>query len=312
MSVAPLAFRGVLAFPLTAFDAAGDLDVAATEDHVAAQVEAGAGALFVACGTGEFASLSVDEVHRVVRIAVRRAAGRVPVVAGAGGGHAVARDFALAARDAGADGVLLLPPYLVEAPSSGLVAHVRHVVRDLGLPTVVYRRANARYDVTAARQLLDVPEVVGLKDGVGDVDRVGEIVRAVRSSGHPRAANWLFFNGIPTAEVAVADYRLVGVSLYSSAVHCFAPDLAHAFWRATEDGDDVTTDLLLEQFYRPLVALRDEVPGYAVALVKAATVRAGWPVGGVRAPLVDPTPEHLDRLDDVIARGRRALAGGAA
>jgi 5-dehydro-4-deoxyglucarate dehydratase len=56
-----------------------------------------------------------------------------------------------------------------------------------------------------------------------------------------------------------------------------------------------------------LVELRDKVPGYAVSLVKAAVVRSGLDVGGVRPPLVDPTPEHLAELDRIIAAGRAAL-----
>ena len=65
---------------------------------------------------------------------------------------------------------------------------------------------------------------------------------------------------------------------------------------------------LLADFYLPFAALRDEVPGYAVALVKAGARISGLPVGGVRAPLVDPTPEHLRRLEDMIAAGTATAA----
>ena len=83
------------------------------------------------------------------------------------------------------------------------------------------------------------PNVVGLKDGIGDVDLMTRIVTSVRGSGHPRAAEFLFLNGLPTAEVSARAYRAIGVRIYSSAVHCFAPNIAHTFHRALSTGDDV-------------------------------------------------------------------------
>lgn len=101
---------GLLSFPLTPFDDADkvDLDVFAT--HVEAQIAAGPSGLFVACGTGEFTALGLDEYRQVVATAVTQAAGRLPVFAGAGGGPRIAQEFAQAAQECGADGLLLLPP----------------------------------------------------------------------------------------------------------------------------------------------------------------------------------------------------------
>lgn len=98
-------------------------------------------------------------------------------------------------------------------------------------------------------------------------------------------------------------YQGIGVGLYSSAVFAFAPEIALAFHRALAEGDETLVATLLDEFYGPLVALRDEVPGYAVALVKAGVTLRGQDVGGVRAPLVDPTPEHVARLAKLIDHG---------
>ncbi|MFC7614148.1 dihydrodipicolinate synthase family protein [Actinokineospora soli] len=95
---------------------------------------------------------------------------------------------------------------------------------------------------------------------------------------------------------------------YSSAALCFVPDIATAFHRAYGEGDEETTRTLLAEFYLPFAELRDRVPGYAVALVKAGARLAGLAVGPTRPPLVDPTPEHVERLAEVVARGRAALA----
>ena len=301
--------HGLLSFPLTPFADDDTVDLAVYADHLTAQIEAGPAGLFVACGTGEFTALSMAEYRMVVRRAVKVAAGRLPVIAGIGGGPAIAREFACAAAECGADGALLLPPYLVESTPAGLLRHIRYVAEPARLPITVYQRANAVLDPETAVALLDIPTVVGIKDGRGDVDAMLRLVTAVRTSGHPRAEEFGFLNGLPTAELSAQAYRAIGVEGYSSAVLCFAPDIAGAFYRAFADGDDAATRTLLARFYLPFAALRAQVPGYAVSLVKAGARLAGLPMGGVRPPLVDPSPDHVERLAAIIADGREALAG---
>lgn len=298
---------GLLAFPLTPFTDSLELDVAAFGDQVEAHLAAGAGTLFVACGTGEFGALSPDEVRALLRRALDVVAGRVPVFVGAGGGPALARAGVALAEAEGAAGVLLLPPYLVSGPQAGLLDHVRYAVSGGSVPVIVYHRAPGVFRAATAAALLDLPSVIGLKDGFGDVDLMTRIVTAVRGSGHPRAADFVFCNGLPTAEVAARAYRSIGVPLYSSAVHCFAPEIAHAFHRALAAGAETTVDALLRGFYLPLVALRDETPGFAVALVKAGARLRGDKVGGVRPPLVDPTPDQVDRLAGIMEAGYEVL-----
>ena len=297
---------GLLSFPLTPFDAGDRVDLGVLVEHLNRQLEAGPAALFVACGTGEFTALTPEEYAEVVRTAVKVTAGRIPVYAGAGGGPGVARQYVQRAHESGADGVLLLPPYLVSSTPAGLLRHIRYVVQDSPLPVVVYQRANAVLDPATAVELLDVPAVTGIKDGIGNVDAMLRIVTAVRSSGHERAASFGFLNGLPTAELSVQAYSAIGVSSYSSAVLTFVPEIATAFYRAVTEGSSLATRLL-SAFYVPFAQLRDEVPGYAVSLVKAGSRLTGLDMGGVRPPLVDPTPEHLERLATIIEAGRAAL-----
>lgn len=303
-----LELTGLLAFPLTPFTETLELALDVFGDQVEAHLDAGAGALFVACGTGEFSALAPHEVRAVLRRAREVTAGRVPVLVGAGGGPELARAGVAMAEAEGADGVLLLPPYLVTGPPAGLLDHVRYVMRDRDVPVIVYHRSPGVFTPDTARALLDVPNVVGIKDGFGDVDLMTRIVTTVRASGHERAGEMLFFNGLPTAEVSARAYRAIGVPAYSSAVHCFAPTIAHACHRALNGGDDETVDRLLREFYVPLVALRDETPGFAVSLVKAAARLRGDKVGSVRPPLRDPSPEQVTRLGKIIERGLASLA----
>src|ERR1700724_3281723 len=99
-------FNGLLFFPITPYQSDGEVDVTELAAHVGRGVDAGAGGVFVACGTGEFSALEPDEYGAVVRAAVTSVSGRVPVFAGAGGPVRTARRFADLAAAAGADGVL--------------------------------------------------------------------------------------------------------------------------------------------------------------------------------------------------------------
>ncbi|MFD4540823.1 5-dehydro-4-deoxyglucarate dehydratase [Streptomyces bauhiniae] len=287
---------GVLSFPLTAFHQDGTLDREGCRAHVADRLAAAPGALFPACGTGEFFSLDEDEYRQVVTVAVEEAAGRVPVVAGTGYGWAQAARFARIAQEAGADALLVLPHYLVAAPQDGLVAQLTQLAARTRLPLIAYQRDQVAYSIESLRHIARIPNVIGLKDGHSDLDRLQRLTLAAPEG-------FLFLNGAATAEVQARAYTAVGVPAYSSAVHAFAPEIAGAFRAALRAGDDDTADRLLRGFYVPFVELRDRVPGYAVSLVKAAARLRGARVGPVRAPLVDPSAADLAALKDLLAAG---------
>jgi 5-dehydro-4-deoxyglucarate dehydratase len=297
-------FNGLLFFPITPYQSDGEVDVTELAAHVKRGVDAGAGGVFVACGTGEFSALEQDEYAGVVRAAVEAVTGRVPVFAGAGGPVRTARRFADRAKDAGADGILLLPPYLSEASGRGLVRYVREATRE-DLPTIVYNRANARFDEDSAVTVAGLPQVIGFKDGAGDLDLMARIVRAVRDRGND--PSFLFFNGMPTAEVTQRAYRAIGVPLYSSAAFAFAPRVALAYYDALERDDQGTLAALERAFYHPLARLRAKGNGYAVSLIKAGVELAGYPAGGVRPPLTNVPPAHRQELASIVAAGLAAV-----
>ena len=229
--------------------------------------------------------------------------------AGAGGPLPVAQAHVRAAEAAGADGVLLLPPYLVEAPVAGLVAYATAVASASDLPVIVYHRGNARFDPASAAAVAQLPTVVGLKDGSGDLDLLGRIMVAVRAALRETGKGFQFFNGLPTAEMTQAAYQGMDVTLYSSATFAFAPEISLAFFQALTTGADDDVRRLTAEFFAPLVALRSKVPGYAVSLVKAGMRLRGHDVGGVRPPLVDPVPADVAELERILAAGLAAVAG---
>jgi 5-dehydro-4-deoxyglucarate dehydratase len=298
---------GLLFFPVTAFGSDGAVDLDVCRAHVRAGVEAGAGAVFACCGTGEYHALTPEEFHDCVAAAVAEAAGRVPVVAGAGYGTALATRYARLAEDAGADGLLALPPYLVHAEPEGLERHYTSLAEATGLDTIVYQRDNAVFTPASVARLARHPKVIGLKDGVGDLDLMQRIVSTVRSESPD--SGFRYFNGLPTAELTQLAYGGIGVRLYSSAVFCFAPEIALAFQRAFAAGDADACGALLDGFYRPFTELRNRGRGYAVSLVKAGVRLRGLDVGPVRAPLTEPTSEQVKELAALIDRGVALTAG---
>jgi 5-dehydro-4-deoxyglucarate dehydratase len=297
-------FNGLLFFPVTPYRPDAEVDLDEFAAHVKRGVDAGAGGVFAACGTGEFSALEPGEYAAVVAAAVEAIGGRVPVFAGAGGPVRTARRFADLAADAGADGILLLPPYLTEASGPGLVRYVREATRE-DLPAIVYNRANARFNEDSAVAVARLPQVIGFKDGAGDLDLMIRIVRAVRDEVDD--PSFLFFNGLPTAEVTQRAYRAIGVPLYSSAAFAFAPRLALAYYDALDSGDLATLDALERTFYHPLARLRAKGTGYAVSLIKAGVELAGYPAGGVRPPLTEVAPEHREELAGILAAGLAAV-----
>ncbi|MEU4171536.1 5-dehydro-4-deoxyglucarate dehydratase [Streptomyces sp. NPDC026665] len=312
MTSAPLAARlsipsGPLFFPVTAYGPDGAVDPDVYREHVRRGVEAGAAAVFACCGTGEFHALVPEEFETCVRVAVEAAQGRVPVVAGAGYGTALAVRYARLAEAAGADGLLAMPPYLVTPGQEGLLRHYREIAAATALDVIVYQRDNAVFTPAGVVELARTEGIIGFKDGLGDLDLMQRTVSAVRSEA---PGEFLYFNGLPTAELTALAYRGLGITLYSSAVFCFAPEIALAFHRALNAGDDDTVNRLLDGFYRPFVDLRAQGRGYAVALVKAGVRLRGLDVGEVRPPLHEPAEDHVKQLAQLIDRGYALVEEG--
>lgn len=293
---------GVLGFPLTPFTADGEsVDLDGLRAHLRHHLDTGVGAVFVACGTGEFPALTESEYEQVVTAAVAEAGGAVPVLAGAGYGWAQARRFAAIAEQAGVDGLLVMPPYLARGNQAGLVEHVRRIATASPLPLIVYQRDIASWTAAGLTELAGLDTVIGLKDGHSNFVELQRMTLAA-------APDFLFFNGSLTAEMQYRAYASIGIPAYSSAVQSFVPEIAATFFRAARADDRARMDALLTGFYSPLVALRDRVPGYAVALVKAGARLRGQQVGPVRAPLVDPGEADLAELSKIIDAGL-ALVG---
>ncbi len=293
---------GLLSFPVTAFADDLSLDERRYAEHVEWLGGYDAAALFAAGGTGEFFSLTPAEVAASTRIA-KAAAGDTPIIAGCGYGTALACEIAREVEAAGADAILLLPQYLVGAPQEGLAAHVRAVCAAVKIGVIVYNRDNCQLRAeTLARLAEDCPNLIGFKDGSGDIATVRRITATLGD-------RLVYIGGMPTHELYAEAYDAAGVSTYSSAVFNFVPEMALEFYQAMRTKDRATMERLLADFFYPYSAIRDRAPGYAVSIVKAGLRAVGRDCGPMRPPLTDLTAEEMAMLEPLaVSQSRRAAA----
>jgi 4-hydroxy-tetrahydrodipicolinate synthase len=170
-----MSIEGVYTALVTPFREDGGVDEGALRELVERQIAAGIDGV-VPCGsTGEAATLSVAEHVRVIAVCVEAVRGRVQVIAGTGSNNTrEAIELTLAAREAGADGALLISPYYNKPTQEGIIQHYAAVAAAARFPLVVYnipgRTASNLLPETLAR-LAELEHVVGVKDCCGDLDQ---------------------------------------------------------------------------------------------------------------------------------------------
>jgi len=171
---------------VTPFNRDGAVDQAGVRRLAKRQIDAGIHFL-VPCGTtGESPTLSDEERFRVVELVVEEAAGKVPVLAGAGGYDT--REVIRSAQQMkrlGAAGILSVTPYYNKPTQEGLFQHYSAIAGEVGLPIIVYNvpgRTGCNVDVGTLVRLSHVPNIAGVKEASGNVSQMCEICRAVPES----------------------------------------------------------------------------------------------------------------------------------
>ncbi len=292
---------GLLSFPVTDMDSNGHFNAAAYADRIKWFVSFDVSALFVAGGTGEFFSLSVEEYSQIVNIATKVAAGSKPVIASTGRSIPEAIAFANIAEAAGIDALLLMPPYLARGPQAGVFEYAKTIIQGTKLPVIYYNRANGILSADFLEKLAaSCPNLIGIKDSEGNIQDLNDIIKT-------NGDRLVYIGGFPTAEIISEAYLSVGVNTYSSAAFNFVPELALQFYDSLRAGEKQRVHKILKDFYVPFVRLRSRNKGYAVSLVKAATQIIGRGAGNARPPLVMPTDEEMSELKKLIKKTKELL-----
>jgi 4-hydroxy-tetrahydrodipicolinate synthase len=283
-------FRGTYTIMVTPFDTSGALDVPTLERYVDWQIESGIHGLIPLGSTGEFLSLSDEEIEQVAKTVIERAAGRVPVLIGA-----TAEDTRAAVRLSrraealGADGVMVLPPFYCTPTDDELFLHYRTISDAIGIPIMIYNNpavANVDLKPPLVARLAQIDNCRYIKESTLEVTRVRDIMRL--SDGRMSV-----FGGIMGFESFVE-----GAVGWAAVPSNGAPGAMARLYDLVMAGD-IAQARALSFRYLPVI---DFVAGQAyVAGTKAMLANMGLPVGA-------PRPPRLPLGADGFAAAKRLVA----
>jgi len=285
-------FHGSIVAIVTPFKK-GKIDEKAFGDLIDFHLRSGTHGI-VPCGTtGESATLSHEEHKRVVEMAVKMAAGRIPVIAGTGSNsteEAIA--FTRHAKSVGADGALLITPYYNKPTQEGLYQHYKAIAKAVDLPLVLYNipgRTGVNMLPPTVARLMEFDNIIGIKEGTGSLQQISDLVhlcgeRIVILSGDD-------FTALPTMAVG-------GKGVISVTANIAPADMAQMI-EAAERGDYGRAKKLHDQLYplhQVMFVETNPIP------VKAALALMGKCTDEVRLPLWRMSDENLKKLKAAMKR----------
>ena len=289
---------GVIAFPITPFKEDLSLDLPALHQNLTSLLNYQISAIVAAGGTGEMYSLTTAEYTRVIELTALAVEDRVPVIAGVGFGQRLAIEMAQTAEKAGADGVLVFPPYYQQAEDDGLFEYYRAIGAATKLGMLIYSRDWTNFSPAMVERLASIPTLIGWKDGQGDIRRLQTIMNRVGDRLH-----WIGGAG----DDMVAAYYSIGIRTFSSSIATVAPQLSLKLHELADAGDSEALTELLNECVIPLYALRARRKGYEVSAMKAMMDMMGLNGGPVRPPLVNVKPEEEHELRTILSTWEKFL-----
>ena len=265
----------------------GSLDLDGMRRLVDFHVQEGTDAICVVGTTGESPTVDIDEHHALIRLVVEQAAGRVPVIAGAGANStAEAIELTQFAKEAGADAALSVVPYYNKPTQEGLYRHFRAVAEAVDIPVILYNvpgRTVADMSNETTLRLAQIPNIVGIKDATGNIDRVGDLIARAPQG-------FAVYSGDDASACAAI---LMGGQGDISVVANVAPRLMHELCAAALGGDLVKARQLnsrLLGLHHQLFCEANPIP------VKWACQQLGLIKEGIRLPLTPLSPEYHERV----------------
>lgn len=197
-------------------------------------------------------------------------------------------------REKGVDGYLLLPPYLIHGEQEGLYEYAKTIIESTNLNAILYQRDNAVLSVQQIKRLTSFEQLVGVKDGVGDMDLNVNLSYTIGS-------RLSYINGLPMAEVTMPAYLPIGFHSYSSAISNYIPHISRMFYHALKTGDQETVKDIYTTVILPINRIRQQRKGYAVSLIKAGMNIMGHSVrNSARPPVVPVEKEHYQELENIL------------
>ncbi|AYN93913.1 4-hydroxy-tetrahydrodipicolinate synthase [Pseudomonas sp. LTJR-52] len=272
---------------VTPMDAQGHLDWSSLTKLVDFHLTEGTNAIVAVGTTGESATLDVEEHIEVIRRVVKQVAGRIPVIAGTGGNSTrEAVDLTQAAKDAGADACLLVTPYYNKPTQEGLYQHFRHIAESVAIPQILYNvpgRTACDMLAETVERLSTVPNIVGIKEATGDLQRARDILDRVSS-------DFMLYSG---DDATAVELMLMGGKGNISVTANVAPRDMSELCAAALRGDAETARALNEKLmplHKNLFIESNPIP------VKWALHEMGMMPEGIRLPLTWLSPRCHEPL----------------
>lgn len=276
--------KGSIVAIVTPMQASGEVDFAALASLVEWHVSEGTDAIVAVGTTGESATLDVDEHLAVIAKTIEVVRGRVPVIAGTGANSTTeAIELSEAARKAGADACLLVTPYYNKPPQEGLYRHYRAIAEAVPVPIILYNvpgRTGVDLQPATVQRLVDIDNIIGLKEAKGEFGRVRELL-ALR-----RPERFGLYSG---DDATACESILMGFHGDISVTANVAPKQMHAMCAAALAGDRAKAEALdapLQLLHKNLFVEPNPIPT-KWALAEMQRIPAG-----IRLPLVPMDPAY--------------------
>ncbi|SDI13793.1 4-hydroxy-tetrahydrodipicolinate synthase [Propionivibrio dicarboxylicus] len=266
----------------------GSLDLPGLRKLVDFHVQEGTDAIVVVGTTGESPTVDVDEHHELIKVVVEQTAGRIPVIAGTGANStSEAIEMAEYAKVVGADATLSVVPYYNKPTQEGLYRHFKTIAEAVDIPVILYNvpgRTVADLSNETTLRLAQIPNIVGIKDATGNIDRGCELIARAPEG----------FSVYSGDDATACSLMLMGGKGNISVVANVAPRMMHEMCAAALAGDLATARALYFRMLglnRQLFCEANPIP------VKWACQQLGMmQEGGIRLPLSPLSPECHDRV----------------
>lgn len=277
---------------ITPFDSDLKLDLDTAQKLAVRLIEGGSDSLIISGTTGESPTITRAEKIALFKAVVEAADGKAPVIANVGGNcTAESVDLALEVQNLGVDGFMTVVPYYNKPPQEGLYAHFKTIAQAVDLPIILYnipgRCVVNMTAETTLRLAREFDNIVAVKEASGKLDQVKEIVE-----GAPEGFS--VYSGDDAATLDIMGLGGVGVI---STIANVAPERMKEIVSLAAEGK---ADEAREANERLMPLMKGLFETANPILVKEALKLVGLPVGGVRLPLVDATPEQSERLAGIM------------
>ena len=284
-------FRGIATALATPMTSSGAIDYDAYGRLIDWQIESGVAGL-VTCGTtGEASTMTAEEHRQTIAFAVKRAAGRVPVIAGTGANCTEkAVELTRFACAAGADACLVVTPYYNKATQRGLIAHYTAIADASDKPVILYNvpsRTGCNLLPETCAALAGHPRIAAVKEASGNISQIVSLF-------HKAEAHLDVYSGNDDQIVPILSLGGKGVI---SVVSNVKPELVHNCCKAWFEGDTKTACKLQLEILPLADALFCEVNPIPV---KYAMNVLGWEAGSCRLPLVEPSDAHKEKIEQAL------------